>query len=64
MVLENTTGGQVLPPAYRRSGANGAQWLAMAHLDGVRMFNAATANAARNGTDVTTRKRAALCQPL
>ena len=53
VVLENTTGGQVLPPAYVAVVAQLARSRGLAlHLDGARLFNAATANAARNGTDV------------
>lgn len=53
VVLENTTGGQVLQPAYvaEVSALARQRGLAM-HLDGARMFNAATANAAKAGTDV------------
>ena len=61
VVLENTTGGQVLPPAYIAGVAQLARSRGLAmHLDGARMFNAATANAARNGTDVYAEARA-LC---
>ena len=61
VVLENTTGGQVLPPAYIAEVAQLARSRGLAmHLDGARMFNAATANAARNGTDVYAEARA-LC---
>ena len=61
VVLENTTGGQVLPPAYvaEVSALARQRGLAM-HLDGARMFNAATANAAKAGTDVYDEARA-LC---
>lgn len=53
VVLENTTGGQVLPPAYVVEVAQLARSRSLAlHLDGARLFNAATANAARHGTDV------------
>ena len=53
IVLENTTGGQVLPPAYVAEVAQLAKQRGLAlHLDGARLFNAATANAARHGTDV------------
>jgi threonine aldolase len=61
VVLENTTGGQVLPPAYIAEVAQLARSRGLAmHLDGARMFNAATANAARNGSDVYEEARA-LC---
>jgi threonine aldolase len=60
-VLENTTGGQVLPPAYIAEVAQLAQQRGLAlHLDGARLFNAATVNAARHGTDVYEEARA-LC---
>lgn len=53
VVLENTTGGQVLPPTYVADVAQLARSRQLAlHLDGARLFNAATANAARHGTDV------------
>ena len=61
VVLENTTGGQVLPPAYIADVAQLARGRGLAlHLDGARLFNAATANAARHGTDVYDEARA-LC---
>ena len=61
VVLENTTGGQVLPPAYIAEVAQLARSRGLAmHLDGARLFNAATAHAARNGTDVYAEARA-LC---
>jgi len=61
VVLENTTGGQVLPTAYVAEVAQLARSRGLAmHLDGARLFNAATANAARHGTDVYDEARA-LC---
>lgn len=61
VVLENTTGGQVLPPAYVAEVAALARQRGLAlHLDGARLFNAATANAARSGTDVYDEARS-LC---
>ena len=61
VVLEYTTGGQVLPPAYIAEVAQLARSRGLAlHLDGARLFNAATANAARHGTDVYDEARA-LC---
>ena len=61
VVLENTTGGQVLPPGYIAEVAQLARERGLAlHLDGARLFNAATANAARHGTDVYDEARA-LC---
>lgn len=53
IVLENTTGGQVLPTPYVAEVAQLARRRGLAmHLDGARLFNAASANAARHGTDV------------
>jgi threonine aldolase len=64
IVLENTTGGQVLPTAYIEEVAQLAQQRGLAlHLDGARMFNAAAANAVRNGTDVYDEART-LCRPF
>jgi threonine aldolase len=61
IVLENTTGGQVLPPAYVAEVAQLARSRGLAmHLDGARLFNAATANAAHHGTDVYDEARS-LC---
>lgn len=61
VVLENTTGGQVLPPAYVAEVTQLARSRGLAlHLDGARLFNAATANAARHGTDVYDEARS-LC---
>jgi threonine aldolase len=61
IVLENTTGGQVLPSDYVAEVARLARSRGLAmHLDGARLFNAATANAARNGTDVYDEARS-LC---
>ncbi len=59
VVLENTTGGQVLPTPYIAEVAElaRARGLAM-HLDGARLFNAATANAQANGSDVYNEARA------
>jgi len=58
LALENTLGGKLLPFAYveqatelaRRKGLN-------RHLDGARLFNAATAQAAQTGGDVRTEAR-------
>ena len=62
VVLENTTGGQVLPTPYIAEVAQLARSRGLAlHLDGARLFNAATANAEANGTDVYDEARA-LCQ--
>ena len=61
VVLENTTGGQVLPPTYIAEVAQLARSRGLGlHLDGARLFNAATANAARHGTDVYDEARS-LC---
>ena len=59
VVLENTTGGQVLPTPYISEVAQlaRARGLAM-HLDGARLFNAAAANAQTNGSDVYDEARA------
>ena len=62
VVLENTTGGQVLPTRYIAEVAQLARSRGLAlHLDGARLFNAATANAEANGTDVYDEARI-LCQ--
>ena len=62
VVLENTTGGQVLPTAYIAEVAQLARSRGLAlHLDGARLFNAATANAEAHGTDVYDEARA-ICQ--
>ena len=62
VVLENTTGGQVLPTHYIAEVAQLARSRGLAlHLDGARLFNAATANAEAHGTDVYDEARA-LCQ--
>jgi threonine aldolase len=59
VVLENTTGGQVLPTAYIAEVAGLARGRGLAmHLDGARLFNAATANAQANGSDVYDEARA------
>lgn len=53
VVLENTTGGQVLPTPYIADVAQLARSRGLAlHLDGARLFNAATAHAETHGTDV------------
>ena len=62
VVLENTTGGQVLPTPYIAEVAQLARGRGLAlHLDGARLFNAATANAEAHGTDVYDEARA-ICQ--
>ncbi len=61
VVLENTTGGQVLPATYIAEVAQLARTRGLAlHLDGARLFNAATAYAQAQGTDVYDEARA-LC---
>ena len=51
--IDQSAGGQVLPPEYVAEVAQLARQRGLAlHLDGARLFNAATANAARRGTDV------------
>ncbi len=59
VVLENTTGGRALPTAYVAEVAAlaRARGLGM-HLDGARLFNAATAHAEAGGTDVYDEARA------
>jgi threonine aldolase len=62
VVLENTTGGRVLPTPYIAEVAQLARSHGLAmHLDGARMFNAAAANAHTRGTDVYEEARA-ICQ--
>ena len=59
VVLENTTGGQVLPTPYIAQVAQLARERGLAlHLDGARLFNAAAANAQANGSDVYDEARA------
>ncbi len=61
VVLENTTGGRVLPTPYVAQVAQLARSRGLGlHLDGARLFNAATASAEANGTDVRDEARA-LC---
>ncbi len=53
VVLENTTGGKYLPLAYVKSVSALARSKALSmHLDGARLFNAATEEASRSGQDV------------
>ena len=53
VVLENTTGGQALPLPYIAEVAQLARSRGLAmHLDGARLFNAATAHAEASGGDV------------
>jgi len=59
VVLENTTGGQALPLAYTAEVAQLARSRGLAmHLDGARLFNAATAHAEASGGDVYEAARA------
>ena len=59
VVLENTTGGQVLPTPYIAQVAQLARSHGLAlHLDGARLFNAAAANAEANSSDVYAEARA------
>ena len=52
VVLENTTGGKVLPLAYMREVYELAQRRGLrSHIDGARLFNAAVALASINGSD-------------
>lgn len=58
LALENTIGGKLLPFDYVEQAAQLAQRRGLArHLDGARLFNAATAQAAARGSDVRTEAR-------
>jgi threonine aldolase len=62
VVVENTTGGQVLPLQYMRDVQQLAQRHGLhSHIDGARIFNAAVALAQENGTDPYVQARA-LCR--
>ncbi|MEJ7688531.1 MAG: low-specificity L-threonine aldolase [Variovorax sp.] len=51
LALENTIGGKLLPMAYVEEATQLARRLGLArHLDGARLFNAATAQAAQRGS--------------
>ena len=53
LTLENTVGGKLLPFAYVQAATALAQTRGLGrHLDGARLFNAATAQAAQTGRDV------------
>jgi threonine aldolase len=53
LALENTLGGKLLPFAYVQSATALARRHGLSrHLDGARLFNAATAQAAQTGADV------------
>ncbi|RFO96113.1 low-specificity L-threonine aldolase [Rhodoferax lacus] len=59
LTLENTWGGKLLPFAYVQAATALAASKGLSrHLDGARLFNAATAQAAQNGTDVYAEARA------
>lgn len=58
LALENTLGGQVLPFSYLEQATALARRKGLAtHLDGARLFNAAVAQAAANGSDARTEAR-------
>jgi threonine aldolase len=58
LALENTLGGKLIPFSYLQQATQlgGSRGLAR-HLDGARLFNAATAQAALTGTDVREEAR-------
>ena len=59
VVLENTTGGKVLPPAYMREVLALAKRRGLVtHIDGARLFNAAVAGAEADGGDPVAHARA------
>ncbi|MFC4655893.1 low-specificity L-threonine aldolase [Rheinheimera marina] len=59
VVMENTTGGKVLPLAYMQDVAALCKELGLkAHIDGARLMNAAAAVAAEQGIDVWQAARA------
>ena len=59
LALENTWGGKLLPFAYVHAATTLAHEKGLnRHLDGARLFNAATAQAAQNGSDVYAEARA------
>lgn len=58
LTLENTWGGKLLPFAYVQAATQLAQSRGLSrHLDGARLFNAAVAQAALNGTDAYAEAR-------
>jgi threonine aldolase len=58
LALENTLGGQVLPFTYLQQATALAKSRGLAtHLDGARLFNAAVAQAAANGSDARSEAR-------
>jgi len=59
LTLENTWGGKLLPMDYVQAATQlAASRGLMRHLDGARLFNAATLQAAQKGTDAYTEARA------
>ncbi len=59
LTLENTWGGKLLPFAYVQAATQLARDKGLSrHLDGARLFNAATAQAALNATDTYAEARA------
>jgi len=59
LTLENTWGGKLLPFAYVQAATDLAKARGLSrHLDGARLFNAATAQAALNGSDPYVEARA------
>ncbi len=59
LTLENTWGGKLLPFAYVQAATELAKARGLSrHLDGARLFNAATAQAEVNGSDVFVEARA------
>lgn len=59
LALENTWGGKLLPMDYVRAATELARSRGLArHLDGARLFNAAVAQAALNGSDAYAEARA------
>lgn len=58
LALENTLGGKLLPLEYVQKATALARSKGLAtHLDGARLFNAAVAQAARNGSDARAEAR-------
>lgn len=58
LALENTLGGKLLPFAYVEQATALAKGRGLSrHLDGARLFNAAVAQAARNGCDARSEAR-------
>lgn len=58
LALENTLGGKLIPQEYLEAATALARRKGLAtHLDGARLFNAAVAQAAQQGTDARTEAR-------